>query len=89
MRQPIPSTVAYVGSSAFAGNSTTPNVTLPANVSDGDRLVMVLSLAASDRVLSGPTGVTGWTVLGTSIEHRDGHDDLHQARRARRTPAPR
>ena len=27
---------------------------------------MVLSLAASDRVLSAPTGVTGWTVLGTS-----------------------
>ncbi len=63
---PAASTVVHVGSSAFAGNSTTPNVTVPSAVSAGDRLVMVLSLAASDRVRSAPTGVTGWTVLGTS-----------------------
>ena len=64
--QPAATTVTYVGSSSAFGNVATPNVTLPSNISVGDRLVMVLSLNASDRVLSDPTGVTGWTVLGTA-----------------------
>jgi len=31
----------------------------------GDRLIMILTLNANNRVMSDPTGVTGWTVLGT------------------------
>jgi PKD repeat protein len=64
--EPVASTVHYVDNVAAFGNVATPNATLPATISVGDRLVMVLSLNASDRVLSDPTGVTGWTVLGTA-----------------------
>jgi PKD repeat protein len=63
---PAPSTVSYVGGAVNQGNVSTPNVTTPTTVSAGDRLVMVLTLNASTRVLSDPTGVTGWTVLGTT-----------------------
>ncbi len=58
---PAPSTVSYVGGAVNQGNVTTPNVTTPTTVSAGDRLVMVLTLNASNRVLSAPTGITGWT----------------------------
>ena len=63
---PAPSTVSYVGGAVNQGNVSTPNVTTPATVSAGDRLVMALTLNASNRVLSDPTGVTGWTVLSTT-----------------------
>jgi PKD repeat protein len=63
---PAASTVSYVGGAVNQGNVSTPNVTTPATVSAGDRLVMVLTLNASNRVLSDPTGVSGWTVLGTT-----------------------
>ena len=64
--EPAPSTVSYVGGAVNQGNVSTPNVTTPTSVSAGDRVVMVLSVNASNRVLSAPTGVTGWTVLGTT-----------------------
>ena len=63
---PAASTVSYVGGAVNQGNVTTPNVTTPTTVSAGDRLVMVLSLNASNRVMSAPTGITGWTVLDTA-----------------------
>ncbi len=63
---PAASTVSYVGGAVSQGNVSTPNVTTPTTVSAGDRLVLALSLNASNRVLSAPTGVTGWTVLGTT-----------------------
>ena len=63
---PAPSTVSYVGGAVNQGNVATPNVTTPTTVSAGDRLVMVLTVNASNRVLSDPTGVTGWTVLDTT-----------------------
>ncbi|MGZ6753985.1 MAG: PKD domain-containing protein, partial [Nocardioides sp.] len=63
---PAASTVSYVGGAVNQGNVATPNVTTPATLSAGDRLVMVLSLNSASRVLADPTGVTGWTVLGTT-----------------------
>jgi PKD repeat protein len=63
---PAPSTVSYVGGAVNQSNTATPNVTTPPTVSAGDRLIMALSLNATNRVLSDPTGVTGWTVLGTT-----------------------
>jgi PKD repeat protein len=63
---PAPSTVSYVGGAVNQGNVITPNVTTPATVSAGDRLVLVLTLNASNRVLSAPTGVTGWDILDTT-----------------------
>ena len=63
---PAPSTVSYVGGAVNQGNVTTPNVTTPTTVSAGDRLVLVLTLNASNRVLSAPTGVTGWDILDTT-----------------------
>lgn len=63
---PAASTVAYVGGAANQGNAASPNVTTPTTVSSGDRLLLALSLNATGRALSDPTGVTGWTVLGTT-----------------------
>lgn len=63
---PAPSTVSYVGGAVNQSNTATPNVTTPSTVAAGDRLIMALSLNATNRVLSDPTGVTGWTVLGTT-----------------------
>ena len=64
---PASTTVAYVDSAVNQGNVTTPNATVPATTSAGDRLLMYLTLNANNRILSDPTGVTGWTVLDTSI----------------------
>lgn len=64
--EPTPSTVSYVGGAVNQGNISTPNVTTPSTVSAGDRLVLVLTLNAATRVWSDPTGITGWTVLGTT-----------------------
>lgn len=64
--EPGPSTVSYVGGAANQGNTSTPNVTTPGTVSVGDRLVLILTLNASSRTLAAPTGVTDWTVLGTT-----------------------
>ena len=63
---PEASTVAYVGGAVNQGNVATPNVTTPTTVSAGDRMLLVLSLNASNRVMSDPTGITGWTVLSTT-----------------------
>ena len=63
---PAASTVSYVGGAVNQGNVATPNVTTPSTLSAGDRLVMVLSLNSSSRVLSPPTGITDWTVLDTT-----------------------
>ncbi len=63
---PSASTVSYVGGATNQGNVSTPNVTTPSTVSAGDRLVMALTVNSSSRVLGEPTGITGWTVLGTT-----------------------
>ena len=65
--QPAASTVSYVGGAVNQGNAATPNVTTPTTVSAGDRLVLVLTLNANNRVMGAPTGITGWTVLDSTI----------------------
>jgi PKD repeat protein len=64
--EPAPSTVSFVGAAVNQGNVATPNVTTPTAVSAGDRLLLVLTLNASNRAIGTPTGVTGWTVLDTT-----------------------
>jgi PKD repeat protein len=62
---PVATTVNFVGSAVNQGNVTTPNVTTPAATSVGDTLVMILTLNSNTRVLSTPTGITGWTLRDT------------------------
>ena len=83
--EPAPSTVSYVGGAVNQGNVTTPNVTTPTTVSAGDRLVMVLSVNASNRVHVGPDRRHR---LDRARHHHVGqHADagLHQDRRPRPT----
>ncbi|WP_230487373.1 PKD domain-containing protein [Nocardioides anomalus] len=63
---PSASTVSYVGGAASQGNASTLSVTTPTTVSAGDRLLMALTLNVANRVVSDPTGVTGWTPLSTT-----------------------
>jgi PKD repeat protein len=58
--------IARVGSTVNSGNVVTPNAPIPATTSAGDRLVMILSLNATNRVQSAPTGTTGWTLIDTA-----------------------
>ncbi len=58
--------IALVGSTVGSGNVATPNTTIPAGTASGDRLVMVLSLNATNRVQSAPTGTTGWALVDTA-----------------------
>ena len=64
--EPAASTISYVGGAVSQGNVSTPNVTTPTTVSAGDRLLLALTVNAANRVMSDPTGITGWTVLGTT-----------------------
>jgi PKD repeat protein len=56
--------ITHVATAVTAGNLTSPNVTVPASTSPGDRLVMALTLNANNRVLADPAGVTGWQTMG-------------------------
>lgn len=54
--------VSYVADAAVARNTSTPWVVVPSSVQAGDRLVLVLSLAAAARQVSAPIG--SWTAEG-------------------------
>jgi PKD repeat protein len=58
--------IAPVGATVNQGNVATPNTTVPAGVSTGDRLLMVLSLNDATRTVGPATGVTGWTLLDSA-----------------------
>lgn len=62
---PVETTVSHVASAVNQGNVTSPNVTTPAATAAGNTMVMILTLNANNRVLSAPTGVTGWTLADT------------------------
>ena len=58
--------IALVGSSVNQGNVATPNSVVPAATAAGDRMVMVLSINNITSVVTGFTGVTGWTLLDSA-----------------------
>ena len=45
---------------------STPNTIVPAGTAAGDRLLMVLSLNDTTRIVGTTTGVTGWTLVDTA-----------------------
>ncbi|MFC4783449.1 phytase [Nocardioides sp. MAHUQ-72] len=57
------STVSYVADSAASRNTSSPWIVVPSSVQPGDRLVLLLSLAAADRTVSSPTRGT-WSLDG-------------------------
>jgi PKD repeat protein len=60
--------ITLVGSHANQGNVATPNTTVPAGTSAGDRLVLMLSLNDATRTPGTPTsGVTGWTLVDSAV----------------------
>lgn len=54
----------FVDAAAQNANATVHQVAVPNAVSVGDRLLLLLTLNASDRTVGDPTGVTGWTTVG-------------------------
>ena len=63
---PASSTVQYVGSAGAVGSSKVPAVTVPTGGQAGDLLLLVADVGSSTATVSAPTGVTGWTSLGTA-----------------------
>lgn len=60
-------TVAYVGSAHSApGNATFKQATVPAAANPGDTLLLFFTLA-SGSTSTGPSGVTGWTLVDTFV----------------------
>lgn len=60
---PIESPVALVDSAVTVANTSSPQVSVPATATPGDRLLMVLSHNNLSRTVGAPTGVGGWTRL--------------------------
>nr|WP_242680664.1 PKD domain-containing protein [Nocardioides sp. IC4_145] len=54
--------ISHVGSTVNQGNVSTPNVAVPAGVTAGDQLVLLLSINDPARVVGSPSGVSGWTL---------------------------
>ncbi len=63
---PATSSISYVAAAGAQSSTKTPAVTVPAAAQSGDLLLMVANLSSSTVTVSDPTGVTGWTLLGTS-----------------------
>jgi PKD repeat protein len=58
--------IAFVGSTGNQGNVATPNTLVPAGTAAGHRMVMVLSINNTTSVVTGFTGVTGWSLLDST-----------------------
>lgn len=56
--------ITHVGGSATAQNDREPDLLLPTAVEAGDRLLLVLTMNATSRTVSAPTGASGWTLEG-------------------------
>ncbi|MET9022271.1 PKD domain-containing protein [Actinopolymorpha sp. NPDC004070] len=57
----VPTGVEFVGVAGANANATTHQVTVPAAVRAGDRLLLLASFNDVTATVSGPTGVTGWS----------------------------
>lgn len=62
---PVASPVRMVDSAVAAASSNAPRVRVPSGVVAGDRLVLALSVNSTAATVSPPTGVTGWTQIGS------------------------
>jgi PKD repeat protein len=60
---PAPSPISFVGVAASNGNLQSHRLTVPAGVQPGDALVLAFT-ANNNATVSGPTGVSGWQLLG-------------------------
>lgn len=63
--EPVPTNVRFAGLSETNGNQQRFQTTVPSTAAAGDRLLLFLSLNATDRTIGEPAGVTGWSLLGT------------------------
>lgn len=61
---PAAETITFVGQTTSNANASTHQVAVPAAVQPGDTLLLFFS-QNSQAVRTGPTGVTGWTQVGT------------------------
>jgi PKD repeat protein len=51
------------GAARFVGNTTNASLTVPSAVQSGDGLLLFATVNITGTTVSGPTGVTGWTVV--------------------------
>ncbi|HEY8456743.1 MAG TPA: PKD domain-containing protein [Actinopolymorphaceae bacterium] len=62
------SSVRFVAQAGSNRNATTHRVTIPTDVAAGDRLLLFFSVNSTQVTVSGPSGVTGWTSVGTKAD---------------------
>jgi PKD repeat protein len=60
------SAISFVGKSETNGNATSHQVSVPAGVQAGDGLVLAYTVNSSTVTISDPSGVTGWSLVGTA-----------------------
>jgi PKD repeat protein len=64
---PVPEKLSFVGQATSNVNATIHQVVVPASVQPGDALLLFVS-QNTQATLTGPTGVTGWTQLGSAAQ---------------------
>ncbi|MFV0460226.1 MAG: PKD domain-containing protein [Actinomycetales bacterium] len=65
--QPATSTIGYVAADSSAGNSSLPQVQIPATAAPGDRAVLVYTMTDSSLPATGPDA-PGWVQLGSATQ---------------------
>ena len=63
---PATSPIHFGGATGAVAGTNKPAVTVPGAAQAGDLLLMTAALSSSTVTASDPTGVTGWTLLGTT-----------------------
>ena len=63
---PATSPIHFGGAAGAVSGTNKPAVTVPGGAQAGDLLLMTAALSSSTVTASDPTGVTGWTLLGTT-----------------------
>lgn len=62
---PAASPIAFRGTAGVNANVVNPAITVPGAVQAGDGLLLFLTVNRTSATVAAPTGVTGWTSLGT------------------------